>query len=58
MQMLAANHSTENRDPDGGVRGMTEEAERFCNPIGITITSTNQNPQSCKGLNSQPKSTH
>ena len=27
MQMLAANHQTEHRDPSGEVRGRTEEAE-------------------------------
>jgi hypothetical protein len=35
--MLAANHGTEHGDPDGGVRGRTEEgAEGVCNPIGRT----------------------
>ena len=27
MQMLTANHWTEHRDPNGGVRGRTEGAE-------------------------------
>jgi hypothetical protein len=27
MQMLAANHQTEHRDPNGGVRGRTKGAE-------------------------------
>jgi hypothetical protein len=39
--MLAANHQTEHRDPNGGVRGKTEKAEGVCNPIGRTTISTN-----------------
>jgi len=42
--MLAATHPTEHRDPSGGVRGKTEGAEWFCNPIGGTTMSTNQIP--------------
>jgi hypothetical protein len=52
--MLAANHWTEHRVPNGGVREKTEGAEGVCNPIGRAIISTNQIPQ---GLNYQPKST-
>lgn len=43
--MLAANHWIEHGDPNGGVRGRTEVAERVCNPIGRTTTSTNQTPR-------------
>jgi len=45
MRMLTANHQTEYRDPNGGIRERTEEAEGVCNPIGRTAISTNQNPQ-------------
>jgi hypothetical protein len=33
-QMLTANHWTEHRVPNEGVRERTEEAEGVCNPIG------------------------
>jgi hypothetical protein len=56
--MIAANHWTEQWDPSGGVRGRAEGAEGFCNSIGRTTISTNQNPQSSQGLNHQPKSAH
>ena len=56
--MLAANDQTKYGDPNGGVRGRTEEAKAVCNPIGGTIVSTNQPPQSSQGLNHQSKSTH
>jgi hypothetical protein len=39
MRMLAANCWTKNRDPVGGIRKRTKEAEGVCNPIGRT---TNQ----------------
>jgi hypothetical protein len=42
--MLAANHQTEKGNPNGGVRGRTERADRVCNPIGRTIISNNQTP--------------
>jgi hypothetical protein len=42
MQMLAANHWTEHRDLNGGVRGSNEGAEGVCNSIGREIISTNQ----------------
>jgi len=58
MRMLAANHQTEHRNSNGGVRERTEGAEGVCNPIGKTIISTNQTTQSSQGLNHQPKSTH
>jgi hypothetical protein len=45
MQMLAAKHWTEHRDPNGRVRRRTEEAEGVCNPIGRTTILTNQTPQ-------------
>jgi hypothetical protein len=45
MLMLTSNHHTEHRDPNGGVRGRTEEAEGVCNPIGRTTKSTNQSPR-------------
>ena len=51
--MLTANHWTEHKVPNGGVR---ERTEGVCNPIGRTIL-TNQIHQSSQGLNHQPKST-
>jgi hypothetical protein len=33
MRMLEANHRTEHTDPNGRIRGRTEEAERDCKPI-------------------------
>jgi hypothetical protein len=44
MRMLAANHGTKHRDPNGEVRGMTAGAEGVCKPIGRTI-SANQIPR-------------
>jgi hypothetical protein len=44
MWMLAANHQTEHRDHNGGVRRRTEGAEGVCNPIGRTIILTNEMP--------------
>jgi hypothetical protein len=41
MRMHAANHQTEQRYPNGGVRGRTEGAEGVCNPRGWTIILTN-----------------
>jgi hypothetical protein len=58
MQMHTANHQTEHRDPNGGVRGRTEGTEGSCNPIGKAIISTNHIPQSSQELNHQPKSSH
>jgi hypothetical protein len=43
--MLTANHWTEHRNPNGGVREMTEGVEGVCNPIGRTTISTNQTPR-------------
>jgi len=56
--MLTANHWTENRVPNGGVRERTEGDEGVCNPIGRTTISINQTPQSSQELNHQPKSAH
>jgi hypothetical protein len=42
--MLAANHWTELRVPNSGVRKRTEGPEGVCNLIGRTIISTNQTP--------------
>ena len=56
MQTLAANHQIEHGDPNGVVR--TEGTENVYNPIGRTIISTNQIPQSSQVLNPQPHSTH
>jgi hypothetical protein len=39
-QMLAANHRTEHRDLNGGVRGRTEGAEGVCKSIGKTSQTT------------------
>jgi hypothetical protein len=36
MHMLAANHWTDHKDPNGGVRGRTEGAEGVSKPIGKT----------------------
>jgi hypothetical protein len=54
--MLAANHCTECRVPNGGVRERTAEAEGVCNHIGRT-PPTNQTLQSSQVL-SQPRSIH
>jgi len=43
--MLAVNHQTEHRDPNGGGRERTKRDEGVCNTIGRTTISTNQNPQ-------------
>jgi hypothetical protein len=42
--MLAANHRTEHKIPNGGVRERTEGAEGVYNIIGSTTISTNQTP--------------
>jgi len=44
MRMLAVNHWAEHREQNGEVRERTEGAEGVCNPIGRTITATNQTP--------------
>jgi len=49
MRMLVANHWTEQRDHNGGVREKIEGAERVCYPIGRTTISTNQTPQVLPG---------
>ena len=41
--MLAANHGTEHEDPNGKVRGRTEELKGFATPQEKTTTLTNQN---------------
>jgi hypothetical protein len=56
--MLTANHWTEHRFPNGGVRERTHGVEGVCNPIGGTTILTNHTTQSSLGLNHQPKSTH
>jgi hypothetical protein len=56
--MLAANHSTELRVPDGGVGEGTEGAEWVCSLMEGTIVSTGQTPWSFQELNHQPKNTH
>jgi hypothetical protein len=38
MEMLAANHLTEHRNANGGVRLKTEGAEGVFHPIGRTIS--------------------
>jgi hypothetical protein len=53
-----ANHWTEPRQSSGTIRERTEVAEGVCQPIGRTIVSTNQTPQSSQGLNHQPKSVY
>ena len=42
--MLTANHVTENRIPNGGVKEMSEGTKGVCNPIGRTTISANQTP--------------
>jgi hypothetical protein len=42
--MLAANHWTEHRDPNGGVGEGTEGAEGVCSPVGRTTRLTSQIP--------------
>jgi hypothetical protein len=54
---LAANHWTECRIPNRGVRERPEGVEGDCNPIGRTTISTNQNPQRSQGLSHQQRST-
>ena len=49
-RMLAANHCTEHRVPNRGVREGTEGVEGICNPIGRTTISTNQTAQNSQGL--------
>jgi hypothetical protein len=39
MWMLVANHRTEHRGPNGGVKGRTEVAEGVFNHIGRTTIS-------------------
>jgi hypothetical protein len=58
MQMLAANHWTEYRDPNGGIRGKTEGAKEDCNPIERTTTRFPHARKSSQGENHQPKSTN
>jgi hypothetical protein len=52
------NYWTEHGSLNGEIRKRTEGAEGVCNPIGGTIISTNEKPQSSQGLNHEPKSTH
>jgi hypothetical protein len=56
MQMLVANHQTENSDPIGRVRGRIEGAEGVYNPIGRTKISTNQMPPQLPGTKLPTKS--
>jgi hypothetical protein len=56
--ILTANHWTEHRGPNGGVRERTEGTEGFCSLIGRKTISTNQTTQSSQGLNHQTRSTH
>jgi len=58
MWMIAPNHRTEHRGPNGGVRERTEGAEVAYISIGRTTISTNQIFQSSQGLKHKPKSTH
>jgi hypothetical protein len=44
--MFAAKYHTEHRDYNGGIRGRSEEIEFVCNPIGRTLISNDQSPQS------------
>ena len=58
MQILAANHWTEQGDHNEGVKGRTEEAEGICNCVGGTSISNNKTTQSSQGSNHQTKSSH
>jgi hypothetical protein len=42
--MLAANHWTGRRVPDGGVEEGTEGVEGVCSPVGGTTESSGQTP--------------
>ena len=53
MQILAANHWTEQGDHNEGVKGRTEEAERLCNCVGGTTISNNKTTQTSQ--RSSPK---
>jgi hypothetical protein len=55
MQILTANHWTENGDPYGRVRGRIEGAEGDGNPIGRPRVSTNLDPWSSQRQSHQPK---
>ena len=56
--MLTANHRTEHRVPDGGVRQGTKRAEGVCSPmVGEQQCQPVRSPQSSWGLDHQPKST-
>ena len=55
MQMLAANHWTEERDSNGGVMWRTEGAEGACKPLKRITISTKQTLQSAQGLDHQLK---
>jgi hypothetical protein len=58
---LEANHWTEHRVPNGGIRGRTEGAEGFATSWEEQQYPTNQTlslaPQSFQRLNHQPKNT-
>jgi hypothetical protein len=44
MWMLTANHQTEHRDSNGGVRKRTEGEEGACNSIGKTTLNNQTTP--------------
>jgi hypothetical protein len=56
--MLAANHLTELRVFNAGVRESTEGVEEVCNSIGRTTISTNQTPPELQGPCHQSRSSH
>ena len=58
MQILAANHWTEQGDYNEGVKERIEEAEGLCNCVGGTTISNNKTTQSSQGSNHQTKSSH
>jgi hypothetical protein len=45
MQVLAASHLTEHRDPNEEVRGRTEGTEEVYNPIRRTISTIQTTPE-------------
>jgi hypothetical protein len=56
--MLAANHWTKHRVPDGGAGEGNEGAEGVCSHIEGATVSTGQTPRSYQGLDQQSNSTH
>ena len=56
--MIAVNHWTEHRVPDGGVEEGTEGAEGVCIPMEGAMVSTSQTPRNSRGLESSNQRIH